>query len=164
MLSSMGKIILKRIIGDDTYGKVSDYLAAETGLCKTGIKDAMNKGAVCVSKDGSGQRRLRKATAMLRSGMRIEFHYDEALLAIVLPQACCFEDRKEYSVWIKPPGLLAQGTKYGDHCSLMRQAELFFEAKRYIFLVHRLDREASGLMLIAHMKKTAALLSELFPE
>ncbi len=34
--------------------------------------------------------------------------------------------------------------------------------KRDVFLVHRLDREASGLMLIAHTGKAAAALSALF--
>jgi tRNA pseudouridine32 synthase/23S rRNA pseudouridine746 synthase len=162
MLSSMEKFILKRTIGSGAVGKVSDYLASESGLSRGRIKEAMNKGAVWVGKDKGGLRRLRKATAMLGSGMRIEFHCDEALLAIVPPQARCLEDQKEYSVWVKPTGLLAQGTMYGDHCSLMRQAEIFFEGKREVFLVHRLDREAAGLMLIAHTKKAAALLSEIF--
>ncbi len=33
---------------------------------------------------------------------------------------------------------------------------------RKTFLVHRLDREANGLMLIAHTEKDASALSELF--
>jgi tRNA pseudouridine32 synthase/23S rRNA pseudouridine746 synthase len=33
--------------------------------------------------------------------------------------------------------------------------------QRKVFLVHRIDREASGLMLIAHTKEAAARLSEL---
>jgi tRNA pseudouridine32 synthase/23S rRNA pseudouridine746 synthase len=57
---------------------------------------------------------------------------------------------------------MAQGTKYGDHCSLHRQAGIFFGNRRELFLVHRLDREASGIMLLAHDRKTAALLSGLF--
>jgi len=57
---------------------------------------------------------------------------------------------------------MAQGTEYGDHCSLLRQAELFFRPQRKVFLVHRLDREAEGLMLIAHNEEAAAKLSHLF--
>jgi tRNA pseudouridine32 synthase/23S rRNA pseudouridine746 synthase len=78
--------------------------------------------------------------------------------------ADCLSDRGEYSVWHKPAGMMAQGTMYGDHCSLMRHAELFSRPPREVFLVHRLDREASGLMLIAHSKRAAARLSELFRE
>jgi tRNA pseudouridine32 synthase/23S rRNA pseudouridine746 synthase len=162
MISSMEKFILKSTIGPNIAGKVSDYLASETGLSKVSTKDAMNKGSVWVGREKGGLRKLRKATALLSSGMRIEFHYDEALLAIVPPQARCLIDRKDYSVWVKPAGLVSQGTMYGDHCSLIRQAEIFFEGKREIFLVHRLDREADGLMLVAHTKKAAALLSEIF--
>lgn len=161
-LSAMKKFTLLRTIGNGATGKLSDYLASETGLSRVRIKDAMSKGAIWVGKERGGMKRIRKATAALRGGMKIEFHYDEKLLALTPPQARCISDRKEYSVWYKPAGLMAQGTMYGDHCSLMRQAELFFESKREIFPVHRLDREASGLMLVAHTKKAASLLSGLF--
>lgn len=98
----------------------------------------------------------------MHSGDRIEFYYDEKLLAIKPPQARLIEDRREYSAWHKPAGLMAQGTTFGDHCSLIRQVELFFGNRRDVFLVHRIDREASGLMLVAHTKDAAGRLSELF--
>jgi tRNA pseudouridine32 synthase/23S rRNA pseudouridine746 synthase len=122
----------------------------------------MNKGAVWIGKETGSMQRLRKATTELRTGGRIELYYDEKLLAIKPPEAKCIADIKHYSVWFKPAGLLAQGTMYGDHCSLLRQAEVFLGNQREIFLVHRLDREAAGLMLVAHSKKAAAKLSELF--
>jgi tRNA pseudouridine32 synthase/23S rRNA pseudouridine746 synthase len=151
--------------GKGISGTVCDFLASGTGLSKSRIKDAMNKGALWVGKE-AGQRRklrrLRKATSMLHVGMRIEFYYDEKLLALKPPQARLLEDRKDYSVWVKPAGLMAQGTMYGDHCSLLRQVELLFGNTREFFLIHRLDREAAGLMLIAHTKDAAARLSELF--
>ena len=73
-----------------------------------------------------------------------------------------FGDQSRYSVWFKPAGLMSQGTKYGDHCSLLRLAGLFFKSKRKVFPVHRLDREASGMVLIAHDKTAAGKLSRLF--
>jgi tRNA pseudouridine32 synthase / 23S rRNA pseudouridine746 synthase len=158
----MEKFVLKKTIGSSNAGKVTDYLAAETGLSRGRVKEAMNKGAVWVGREKGVMRRLRKATAVLHTGIRIEFHYDEKLLVIVPPQARLLEDRKDYSVWHKPVGLMAQGTMYGDHCSLLRQAEIYFGTSRESFLVHRLDREAEGLMLIAHTKKAAAELSEIF--
>ena len=139
-----------------------DFLVSETGLSKGRIKDAMNRGAVWIARKSGGLRRLRKATAEIRTGDRIELYYDEKLLAIKPPQARLIEDRRDYSVWHKPAGLMAQGTMYGDHCSLLRQSELYFRNNREVFLVHRLDREAAGLMLIAHAKDAAARLSELF--
>ncbi len=39
---------------------------------------------------------------------------------------------------------------------------MFFQSAREVFLVHRLDREASGLMLVAHSRVAAARLSALF--
>ena len=46
----------------------------------------------------------------------------------------------------------------------MRWAERHLQPERPAFTVHRLDRAATGLILIAHTKKMAALLSELFRE
>ena len=138
-----------------------DFLAAKTGLSKMKVKDAMNKGAVWIKKKGRRQR-LRKATTLLQTGAHIEMHYDEGLLSLVPPQPSLIRDQVHYSAWLKPSGLMAQGTMFGDHCSLLRQAELFFQMKRPVFLVHRLDRESDGIMLIAHSKEAAAMLSEIF--
>ena len=71
-------------------------------------------------------------------------------------------DEADYSVWIKPAGLLSQGTRYGDHCSLLFLAEQYFQPRRAGYLVHRLDSGASGLMLIAHNSRAAAAFSEMF--
>lgn len=138
-----------------------DFLSRKTGLSKSRIKDAMNKGAVWIKSKGK-MLRLRRATTMLHKGDCLEFHYDEKLLSLNPPDATLIDDQRHYSVWLKPAGLMAQGTMFGDHCSLMRQAELFFQPQRKVYLVHRLDREASGLMLIAHSKEAAARLSDIF--
>ncbi len=159
---SSAKFTLKKQVGRDEPGTVCDFLSSATGLSKGKIKDAMNKGAVWIGRKRGGLKRLRRATAEIRAGDRTEFYYDEELLALKPPQARLIEDRKDYSVWEKPAGLMAQGTMYGDHCSLLRQAEIFFGNSREVFLVHRLDREASGLMLIAHNRNAAARLSNLF--
>ena len=157
-----GKFVFKKGSGEAANGPVCDFLASATGLSKGRIKDSMNKGAVWITRGKGGLRRLRRATAEIRAADRIEFHYDEELLAVKPPQARLLVDRTDYSVWDKPAGLMAQGTMYGDHCSLMRQAELHFGNNREVFLIHRLDREASGIMLIAHTKDAASKLSELF--
>lgn len=158
----MDKIDLKLDIDSDIGVTVSDFLAAKSGLSKSKVKDAMNKGAVWLKKKKGGMKRLRKATAIPSKGDHIELHYDEMILS-TKPRSCdCLSDRGAYSVWYKPRGMMAQGTIFGDHCSLIRQAEVFFRPQREVFLVHRLDREASGIMLIAHNRQTAARLSELF--
>lgn len=139
----------------------ADFLAARTGISKSRLKDAMNKGAVRLQR-GSRQHRLRRATTLLAAGDRIELFYDEELLSRTVLKPVLVHDAAHYSVWNKPAGMLTQGTEYGDHCSLLRQVELAFNAKREVFPVHRLDREASGLVLVAHTKQAAARLSEMF--
>lgn len=141
---------------------VADYLSLKTTLSKGRIKHALNCGALRVKKRKGGWQRLRRATAPLAAGSMVSFHYDENLLSIKPLPAELLEDVGEYSIWFKPPGLLSQGTEWGDHCSLLRQVELHFQHKRQVFVVHRLDRDACGLMLVAHTGTLADKLSQLF--
>lgn len=143
--------------------QAADFLAAGSGLSKTKVKDAMVKGAAWIRKKGK-MLRIRKATSTVRAGDLMELHYDEAILAAVPPESRLIADEGDYSVWLKPSGLMAQGTMFGDHCSLLRKAELAFGNRRKVYLVHRLDREVSGLMLVAHTADAAAGLSRLFRE
>ena len=158
----MQKLSLTKTVGPNDPATACDFLTACTSLSKNRIKDAMAKGAVWLKKQKIKQRRLRRATAALKPGDILSIYYDEALLSIAPPQAKLISDQKRYSVWFKPAGLMSQGTKYGDHCSVMRQVELFFEPKRDAYLIQRLDREASGLMLLAHDRIAAGRLSRLF--
>ncbi|MBD3656249.1 RluA family pseudouridine synthase [Marinobacter sp.] len=136
-----------------------DALAEASGLPKQRIKDAMAKGACWWTYKGK-QVRLRKAKREVKAGTRLQLFYDDAVLARKPEAAELLEDRGRYSVWFKPHGLLAQGSQWGDHCSLLRWAEV--ELKRDCFLVHRLDGDAAGLMLIAHDARAAGALSQLF--
>src|SRR5690606_33637419 len=121
--------------------------------------DAMLKGAVWLTR-GKHQKRIRRATFVGQTGDKLSLHYDAELLRRVPPTPQLLADEKRYSIWLKPAGLLAQGTMEGDHCSLLRLCEQ--QLQREVYLVHRLDREAAGLMLIAHDGKSAAAFSQLF--
>ncbi|MDX1456243.1 MAG: RNA pseudouridine synthase [Marinobacter sp.] len=136
-----------------------EALAEHTGLSKGRIKDAMAKGACWWTFKGK-QLRLRRATKALRPGTRLILNYDDGVLALKPTPGQCVQDYGRYSVWYKPHGLLAQGSQWGDHCSLLRWVEQ--HTKRDCFLVHRLDADAAGLMVIAHDPKAAAALSRLF--
>lgn len=162
MMTTKQRFSFKSVLDASSPQNVCDYLAKHTGLSKGKVKDAMAKGAVWLSKKSGKRRHLRRATTPLGSGDTLEFYYDEDLLAIKPPAAHCLDDRQRYSAWFKPAGLMAQGTDYGDHCALLRQVEIYFRPHRPVFLVHRLDREAAGLMLIAHDSQAAAFLSALF--
>jgi tRNA pseudouridine32 synthase/23S rRNA pseudouridine746 synthase len=154
--------VIRKTVESHAPVEASDFLTSLSGLSKTKVKDAMNKGAVWLKKEKGKLRRLRRVTTSLIAGDYLEFYYDERLLSIKPPDSLCISDQKHYSVWFKPAGIMSQGTMYGDHCSLMRQAELFFKPPREEFLAHRLDREASGVMILAHHKDAAAKISELF--
>jgi tRNA pseudouridine32 synthase/23S rRNA pseudouridine746 synthase len=148
-----------RVVPGDPPG-AADVLARATGLSKGAVKDAMRKGAVHVGRAGRTPNRLRRETATVRPGDVLEIHFDPALLALVPPEARLVRDAVRWSAWVKPAGLLAQGTPFGDHASLLRQAEKALD--RPAFPVHRLDREVEGLVLVAHDAAAAGALSELF--
>ncbi|MFO7568710.1 MAG: RNA pseudouridine synthase [Smithellaceae bacterium] len=155
---------LIKTVTDNTTLEACDFVAARAGLSKVRVKDAMNKGAVWLVRKGSGRIRLRKATFLLRKGDTLELYYDTKVLSVLPPHASCLKDFKHYSLWFKPANLLTQGTDYGDHGSLLRQVELFFKPRREVYPVHRLDREAEGLIMVAHSKQAAGKLSCLFQE
>lgn len=140
-----------------------DLLHRRTGLPKQRIKLAMAKGAVWLTR-GRHTQRLRRAKRALRIGDELHLYYDAKILAEVPAEATLIADLGGYSVWRKPYGLRSQGSKWGDHCTVVRWAERNLKPERSAFTVHRLDRAANGLMLIAHSKSIAAALSTLFRE
>lgn len=159
-----GKLSFKKSVQEGTNIQACDFLAAQTGLSKARIKDAMNKGACWLARKSQSRLRLRTATFLLKKGDVLELHYDPKVLSAQPPPASCITDYRHYSLWFKPANLLTQGTDYGDHGSLLRQVEIFFTPRREAYPVHRLDREASGLILVAHSRQAAGKLSRLFQE
>lgn len=143
-------------------GSACDILALASGLSKQRIKDAMNKGAVWQVPAQGAARRLRRATARVVAGDHLKLYYDPELLQRACAEPELLMDCARYSLWYKPPGLLTQGTHYGDHCALLRRVEQWAQPRRGAWLVHRLDREAAGLILVAHDRGAAAALSALF--
>ena len=158
----MQPIEFRHCIHADEEGTLCDALASKTGLTKSRIKRAMICGAVWHQKPGGKMRRVRRATTPVRNGDNIAIFYDESILNLQPPAAECVRDNRRYSIWRKPAGLLTQGSHFGDHCALTRQVEQHFKPPRPAFLVHRLDRETAGLVIIAHDRKAAALFTELF--
>ncbi len=58
----------------------------------------------------------------------------------------------------KPAGLLSQGDHSGDS-NLVDMLRLYF-GRNYVGLIHRLDRNTSGLMVVAKRSKSAERLSQ----
>ena len=143
--------------------KAVDLISAETALAKGRVKHAMDCGAVWLTR-GTKTHRLRRAKRPLRVGDRLHLYYDLSVLTAEAPAPILIEDKGGYSVWDKPCQLFSQGSKWGDHCTVTRYAEKHLTPQRNAFVVHRLDRAASGLILVAHHKHIAASLASLFRE
>lgn len=152
-------------ITEDDASPVS-LLASESGVSKQKIKQAMQKGAVWLT-DNKGTHRLRRQSKKINSGTTIHFYFDPDVLNETVDDAILIVDEGDFSVWNKPRGMLSQGSKWSDHCAINRWVEQHgveqhLQPQRQAFIVHRLDRFASGLILIAHKKKVAASLADLF--
>jgi tRNA pseudouridine32 synthase/23S rRNA pseudouridine746 synthase len=133
-------------------------------LSKADIKKAISKGALWLTpaKNKKQTMRLRRVKKQLNTGDELHFYYNSEILDTPVPQAELIADLVDYSVWYKPYGMLSQGSKWSDHCTIARFAQKNLPTERPAFIVHRLDRAATGLILIAHSKKAAQALSMMF--
>jgi tRNA pseudouridine32 synthase/23S rRNA pseudouridine746 synthase len=140
-----------------------DLLSKSSGLSRQAIKQAMKKGAVWLTRERATQR-IRRADRTLKQGDKLHLYWDETVLQQQTVDATLIADEQAFSIWHKPYGMLSQGSKWGDHCTLNRWVEQHLKPQRPAFIVHRLDRAASGLMIIAHSRKTAASFTGLFQQ
>lgn len=139
-----------------------DSLAkTDNALSKAQLKQAISKGALWLTR-GKHTQRLRRVKRVLQQGDELHFYYNEAVLSSDVAEAILISDEISYSVWYKPLGMLSQGSKWSDHCTIARFAQQYFTAERAVFIVHRLDKAATGLILIAHSKKAVQALSSMF--
>jgi len=136
-------------------------MAEHGDFSKQQLKSILQKGAVWLENDQHIQR-VRRATRPLKAGEILHVYYDAEVLAAEPVAPVLVADEGEYSVWNKPYGVRCQGSKWGDHCTVARWVEQHLQPQRPAFVVHRLDRAASGLLLLAHGKKTAIALSAMF--
>ncbi len=161
-MSQNGRSVLQKKVSPQEAGDVIDFLARHSGLSRSVLKDAMGKGAVWLKRGRSNERRLRRARSELKAGDVVSCYYDPELLARTCPEPELVADEIRFSIWFKPAGLLAQGTRFGDHCALERFVEKRVRPTRAVHLIHRLDRETAGLMVFAHDRVAAAAFSALF--
>lgn len=146
---------------NDNTKKVSTILANETGLSQQNLKSAMQKGALWLYRN-QGRQRLRRNDKPLRTGDQLRLYYNATILNQDPPAPTLISDEKEYSIWYKPYGLFCQGSKWGDYCTINRWVETNLQPQRPCFLVHRLDQATTGIILLAHSKKTAQIFSHFF--
>ncbi len=140
-----------------------DCLSENIELSKQQIKKLMQNGAVWLE-NSYGINRIRRAKKIINAGDELHVYYDETIQQSKAPIAKLISDEFAYSIWNKPCGMYSQGTKWGDHCTIYRYAEQNLIPQRQAFIVHRLDKAANGLIIIAHTKKIAASFSKMFEQ
>ncbi len=141
---------------NDLDENLEDFLPQKLQISKEGVKKLIAFGGVYLVKNKK-RLRLRKNKFSLKKGDQVEVFYDEKLLKQKIEQSYPIIDYKDWGVWYKPAGLLSQGSLFGDLASIERQVEI---KKGQSFLIHRLDREAFGLMIFAYTKKMAQFFNE----
>ncbi|WP_394388154.1 RluA family pseudouridine synthase [Shewanella woodyi] len=146
---------------DSCKANAASLLADKSGLSKQQIKQAMTKGAVWHTRKHNTSR-LRRGKKSLKVGDELHLYYNQEVLEHQVADAELIADMDKYSLWYKPYGMLCQGSKWGDHTTINRYAETHLTPDRPAFIVHRLDRAATGLVLIGHSKSITAALAKLF--
>ena len=136
-------------------------LSDNTDLSKQQLKKVMQNGAVWLESK-HGINRVRRAKKLVNEGELLHIYYDADIHDSAPPEAQLISDEVEYSIWNKPCGMYSQGTKWGDNHTIYRWAEQHLLPQRPAFIVHRLDKAANGLIIIAHKKKIAAKFSKMF--
>jgi tRNA pseudouridine32 synthase/23S rRNA pseudouridine746 synthase len=141
---------------------LGEFLMKLTKLTPAQLGEAATKGGVWIQRKGKGKiLRIRVLNETISPDDIVSLFYDPKVLSLpdVTHLDCIYED-ENYGVWIKPAGVVPQGSQTSDHASVLRYVE---KAKsKEVFLVHRIDRETLGLMLVAYTSKAAAYLSDLF--
>jgi tRNA pseudouridine32 synthase/23S rRNA pseudouridine746 synthase len=134
-----------------------ELLAEKTPFSKMALKRLFASGAIWIN-EGKNDRRVRKVKGTLKAGQKIKVYFDPNIKKVDMDTLKCMHDTHNWGVWYKPAGLLCQGTKYGDEFTLLRHVEK--RLNRMPYLVHRLDRETSGLIIMAYDRKSARFFSE----
>ncbi len=137
---------------------VADYLINVSELSKMKIKKTIEVGGLWIKrKDKKKKERVKKIKTQLFNGDFIEFYYDDQLQFV--DEKECFEvyKGKGFGVWYKPVGMLSDGSPYADKGSLSYAIK---KQGKKCFLIQRLDREVSGLILVAYMKDAASFYSK----
>ncbi|WP_408097676.1 RluA family pseudouridine synthase [Peredibacter sp. HCB2-198] len=141
---------------------LGEFLQKLTKLPEQDLADAAQKGAVWIQRNAKGKTlRIRGLKEQVGPQDLIQCFYDPKVLKLpaVTESECLYEDQN-YGIWIKAAGVVPQGSQAGDHASLLRYVEI--ARKKEVFLVHRLDRETEGPMIVGYNSKAAGVLGDLF--
>jgi len=143
------------------WGSALSQVATASSLTEDQVADAAAKGGVWRRKHNTKKiRRVRDLSAGVAVSDQLFLNYDPNILVQTPLTPTLVSDQLNYSIWNKPAGMLSQGSKWSDHCTITETVKN--QHGKQTFLVHRLDKAASGLMVVAHTKNALSKLAELF--
>lgn len=135
-----------------------DYLYEVIDLPKKKIKQYLTHGSIYV-----GNTRTTKYNYPLEKGMIITIHFKENSKP---PFEILYED--DYIIVVnKPSGLLTIATEKEKRNTLYHMTREYLRSKNHdskVFIVHRLDKETSGVLLFAKDDKTKNQLQQHWDE
>lgn len=145
--------------------RLSRYVAGRLhGFSVRAAKDLIDRGRVFVD-----DRRITKASAPVQEGQQIEVYPNEGVRRPRLQEADILWEGKALVAVNKPPGLLVYGTRGVTEDTVLPQLEALLKStagwgrgREELVLVHRLDRDTSGLLLVARNEKSASALAKQF--
>ena len=142
---------------------VADHVA---DLSVRAAKDLIDRGRVFVN-----NQRITKASTPVGEGQWIEVYPHDGSKRVRLHEEDILWEGKALVAVNKPPGLLVYGTKGVTEGTVLPQLEgLLKKTGRWrprrdnLMLVHRLDRDTSGLLLVARDEKSASALERQFKQ
>ncbi len=143
----------------DEGERLDRFIAARGGISRGEARRALDAGGVFL--DG---RRCKVAGRTLRSGQRVVVNLAEGGRAAAEPppleRARLLYADAELAAVDKPAGVPAQPTLTSDRGTLPELVSALLGTR--VALVHRLDRETSGVTVFARSAAAAAALSEAF--
>ena len=131
-----------------------DLLKTELSLSTSELKRLAEAGCVWWQTEQRKPSRIRRLKKTIAQGDQIHCYYHPDVLQQSVIPAHCLADEAEFSIWLKPRGMFSQPTKWGDANSIARFVEQTLD--RPTWLVHRLDRMTTGLMILSHKKTLVA--------
>ena len=141
------------------------FVDAQIGLSRRKIRLAIDAGGVFVNK-----KRIRVSSRKVRAGDRLTLEYNPHLKK-ELSETFGLRSRDfihigpDFILLNKPPGLASQATKSQSVVHVQTSVEKYLTAmgeRRKPILVHRLDRDTSGVMILALNQRKADFLGEQF--
>ena len=140
---------------------ISEILLEEFGSAsKTKVKKLITSGSICMANGKA----IRKVETIIQEGQTVEYskHKDTSNKPRS-PYNVVFEDEYFVAV-IKPAGVLTHGDTGKRNISLLNGMNDYVKeesrGKKRAFIIHRLDREVSGIILLAKSEEMMQLMKE----